>query len=283
MPGCVRDQFLEFAQFTRQHPLGLLNPTVDVFRWLEVTLQRSLPVNAHGLASGHLDISMTRITDRKNVLVSEFHSNEDLIKALLYSCSVPVYSGMIPPQYKHYMDGCFTNIQPFEDSSPTLTTSPFAEEMDICPSDTSATLCDVIIQQLSFQFSLTNFIRLVDAMFPQDWRVLKKAFYSGYQDTVYFLQQNKVDQEKECQQKSLEHPEEKSANGVCLSMGPSHKEQSVHKNSPVNVQEVLLCNIVGQTEIMSNPSVSLSQRTLSHLLFLFTLTIWSTTTFMDRY
>lgn len=69
------------------------------------------------------------------------------------------------------MDGGFTNIQPLEDSSPTLTISPFAGHMDICPSDTSTILCDAIIQQLSFQCSVTNFIRLVDALFPRDWRV----------------------------------------------------------------------------------------------------------------
>ncbi|XP_016416250.1 patatin-like phospholipase domain-containing protein 1 [Sinocyclocheilus rhinocerous] len=135
---------------------------------------------------------MTRISDGKNVIVSEYNSSDEFIKALLCSCFVPVYSGVIPPQYKgeHYMDGGFTNIQPFEDSSPTLTISPFAGHMDICPSDTSTILCDAIIQQLSFQCSVTNFIRLVDALFPRDWRILKRAFYSGYQDTVYFLQQS---------------------------------------------------------------------------------------------
>uniref|UniRef100_A0A671LA82 PNPLA domain-containing protein n=1 Tax=Sinocyclocheilus anshuiensis TaxID=1608454 RepID=A0A671LA82_9TELE len=157
-----------------------------------VTLQRCLPDNAHTLASGRLHISMTRISDGKNVIVSEYNSSDELIKALLCSCFVPVYSGVIPPQYKgeHYMDGGFTNIQPFEDSSPTLTISPFAGHMDICLSDTSTILCDAIIQQLSFQCSVTNFIRLVDALFPRDWRILKRAFYSGYQDTVYFLQQS---------------------------------------------------------------------------------------------
>uniref|UniRef100_A0A8C1VJ78 PNPLA domain-containing protein n=1 Tax=Cyprinus carpio TaxID=7962 RepID=A0A8C1VJ78_CYPCA len=191
----VCDQLLEFARFTKQHPLGLLSPAVDIFQWLEVTLRRCLPDNAHTLASGRLHISMTRISDAKNVIVSEFNSSDELIGALLCSCFVPVYSGVIPPQYKgeHYMDGGFTNIQPFEDSSPTLTISAFAGNMDICPCDTSTILCDAIIQQLSFQCSVTNFIRLVDALFPRDWRVrsiLKRAFYSGYQDTVYFLQQS---------------------------------------------------------------------------------------------
>ncbi|XP_026115502.1 1-acylglycerol-3-phosphate O-acyltransferase Pnpla3-like [Carassius auratus] len=310
--GRVRDQLLEFARFIKQHPLGLLSPTVDIFRWLEVTLQRCLPDNAHTLASGRLHISMTRISDGKNVIVSEFHSSDELIKALLCSCFVPVYSGVIPPQYKgeHYMDGGFTNIQPLEDSSPTLTISPFAGHMDICPSDTSTILCDAIIQQLSFQCSVTNFIRLVDALFPRDWRNLKKAFYSGYQDTVYFLQQSNAlplyperrkesdasddsvssdhwmltqTEEEESQQDCPEHPEQKTVNGVYSSLSPSLQERTVHKNSPVEVQEVLLCNIVGQLEIVSNSNVSLPQRTLSYLLLLFTLPIWSATTLWDRY
>ncbi|XP_056589585.1 patatin-like phospholipase domain-containing protein 2 isoform X2 [Triplophysa dalaica] len=281
--GRVRDNLLEFARYSRQLPLGLLSPTADVYRWLEVTLERSLPDNAHSLASGRLHISMTRIPDGKNVLVSEFQSNEDLIRALLCSCFVPLYSGMIPPQYKG--------------------------EMDICPSDTSTTFCDVIIQQLSFHCSMPNLIRLLDAMFPRDWRILKKAFYSGYQDTIYFLERSKAlqlypdrrmesdvsddsgtsdslssdhwmltqtDAEDRDQQEELR----KSVKEVSSSQGPSRYIQEVSK---VQVQEVLLCNIVGQLEIMSDPKVSLSQRTLSFLLFLFTLPIWSATTFASRY
>lgn len=77
--GRIRDQLLEFARFSKQHPLGLLSPTVDIFRWLEVTLQRCLPDNAHTLARGRLHISMTRISDGKNVIVSEFNSSDELI------------------------------------------------------------------------------------------------------------------------------------------------------------------------------------------------------------
>ncbi|KAK7131908.1 hypothetical protein R3I93_018467 [Phoxinus phoxinus] len=310
--GRVRDHLLEFARFTHQQSIGILSPTVDIFRWLEVTLQSCLPDNAHTLATGRLHVSMTRMSDGENVLMSEFHSKDDLIKALLCSCFVPVYSGVIPPQYKgeYYMDGGFTNIQPFDDSCPTLTISPFAGHVDICPSDTSIILCDAIIQKLSLQCSITNAIRLVDAMFPRDWRVLKKAFYSGYQDTVYFLQQSNAlplyperrkesdasddslsdnwmltqtdgVEEEESQPNSLEQPEEKTVNGVCSSVGPSHQERTEHKNSP-KVHEVLLCNIEGQLEILSNPDVSLSQRTLSFLLLLFTLPIWSATTLWER-
>ncbi|XP_073795857.1 patatin-like phospholipase domain-containing protein 2 [Danio rerio] len=303
--GRVRDLLLEFARFVKQHPLGPMSPTVNIYGWLEMTLQRCLPDNAHTLATGRLHVSMTRMADGTNVIASQFHSKDDLIKALLCSCFIPVLAGVIPPQYKgeHFMDGGFTNIQPLEDSFPALTISPFAGNMDICPSDSSTSLCDAIIQQLAFQCSLTNFIRLVDAIFARDWRVLKKAFYSGYQDTVFFLQQNNAlplypqrrkesdvsddslssdhwmltqtnEAEKdESQKDSPEQPEDKSINGDCSSVSPN----------PVKVQEVLLCNIMSQLEIIGNSKISLLQRLLSYVLLLFTLPIWSITNLWDRY
>ncbi|XP_043080372.1 1-acylglycerol-3-phosphate O-acyltransferase Pnpla3 [Puntigrus tetrazona] len=302
--GRVRDQLLEFARFTKQHPLGLLSPAVDIFRWLEVTLQRCLPDNAHTLASGRLHISMTRMSDGKNVIVSEFSSSNELIKALLCSCFVPVYSGVIPPQYKgeHYMDGGFTNIQPFEDSSPTLTISPFAGDMVICPSDTSIILCDAIIQQLSFQCSVTNFIRLVNALFPRDWKILKRAFYSGYQDTVYFLQQSNAlplypDRRRESDasddsvssdhwmltQTEESHHHEEESHQYCPERPVVNGRSRQVQQSPVSVSDVLLSNIMGQLEIVRNANVALPQRALSYLLLLFTLPIWSATAFWDRY
>lgn len=41
-------------------------------------LQR-LPKNAYKMVSGRLFISLTRVSDGKNVIVSEFKSNEDLL------------------------------------------------------------------------------------------------------------------------------------------------------------------------------------------------------------
>ncbi|KAL1249630.1 hypothetical protein QQF64_020635 [Cirrhinus molitorella] len=92
-------------------------------------------------------------------------------------------------------------------------------------------------------------------------------------------------EEEESQQDCPEPPEEKAVNGVNSSVSPSRQQPTVtlQKNSPVEVQEVLLCNIVGQLEIVSNSNVSLPQRTLSYLLLMFTLPIWSATTLWDRY
>ena len=43
-------------------------------------MREVLPDNAHELASGRLFISFTRVSDRKNVVVSEYNTKEELIQ-----------------------------------------------------------------------------------------------------------------------------------------------------------------------------------------------------------
>uniref|UniRef100_A0A4W5PHT2 PNPLA domain-containing protein n=1 Tax=Hucho hucho TaxID=62062 RepID=A0A4W5PHT2_9TELE len=61
------------------------------------SMERDLPADAHLRASGRLCVSLTRVSDGKNVLVSEFDSDEELLQALLCSCFIPFYCGVIPP------------------------------------------------------------------------------------------------------------------------------------------------------------------------------------------
>lgn len=49
-------------------------------RIIEKDLQALLPDNAHELCSGRVRISLTRVEDLKNVVISEYHSKEDLIQ-----------------------------------------------------------------------------------------------------------------------------------------------------------------------------------------------------------
>lgn len=83
--GGVRDDVIQFAKLVREHAFGPLHPAVSVFKWMENTIRRRLPLDAHKLATGRLCISMTRVPDGKNVSVSEFHTEEDLIKV----CGTP--------------------------------------------------------------------------------------------------------------------------------------------------------------------------------------------------
>lgn len=60
--------------------LGPLNPSVNIFHWLEIILNKYLPSDAHQLASGRLAVAMTRLVDSKLIIMSDFHSKEDVLQ-----------------------------------------------------------------------------------------------------------------------------------------------------------------------------------------------------------
>uniref|UniRef100_A0A452HLW1 PNPLA domain-containing protein n=1 Tax=Gopherus agassizii TaxID=38772 RepID=A0A452HLW1_9SAUR len=144
-----------------------------------------LPENSHQVASGRLHISLTRVMDGQNVMVSEFSSKEDLIQALICSCFVPIYCGFIPPSFRgvRYVDGGFTNLQPCSDLEAVITVSPFTGELDICPRDCPAIFYSFQIFNSSIQISVENLCRISYALFPPSYLV-------RYQDAVLFLRRN---------------------------------------------------------------------------------------------
>lgn len=60
--------------------LGPLNPSINIFNWLEVILRKHLPSDAHQLANGRLAVAMTRLTDSKLIIKSDFQSKEDVLQ-----------------------------------------------------------------------------------------------------------------------------------------------------------------------------------------------------------
>lgn len=76
----IRDEMIHFAKQMRAFALGPFNPSINVFHWLEYILHKHLPSDAHQLASGRLAVSVTRLTDGKHIVVSEFHSKEDVVQ-----------------------------------------------------------------------------------------------------------------------------------------------------------------------------------------------------------
>ena len=59
--------------------LGPLNPSFDPGRSIRNMFLRNLPKDAYERASGKMHISLTRVSDWKNIVVSEYDSNEDLV------------------------------------------------------------------------------------------------------------------------------------------------------------------------------------------------------------
>lgn len=71
---------IEVAKEARKRNLGPLHPTFNLVKVLKSGLNRDLPSDAHVLASGRLCVSLTRVSDGENVLVSQFSSKEELIQ-----------------------------------------------------------------------------------------------------------------------------------------------------------------------------------------------------------
>ncbi|XP_069792539.1 omega-hydroxyceramide transacylase-like [Narcine bancroftii] len=173
--------------------LGLINPLFDPLHIVRKSLMENLHENAYKFACGRLFISMTRASDKQNVLVSDFSSNEELIQALLCSCFVPAYCGLIPPTFRgvHYIDGGLTNCQPLYDKKNTITISPFSGEVDICPRDL-ADCFFLCFANCSFAFIPENLHRVILALFPPCSKILKKFLWNGYSDTLLYLLANNM-------------------------------------------------------------------------------------------
>ncbi|XP_037551969.1 patatin-like phospholipase domain containing 3 [Nematolebias whitei] len=190
---CCED-VIEVAKEARKRNLGPLHPTFNLVKVLRSGLNRDLPSDAHVLASGRLCVSLTRVSDGENVLVSEFGSKEELIQALICSCFIPIYCGLIPPSFRgvRYVDGGISDNLPQSEMKNTITISPFSGESDICPRDNSTSFHELRFTNTSIQMNMGNLYRLSRALFPPEPKVLAEMCQSGYKDALRFLEENNL-------------------------------------------------------------------------------------------
>lgn len=135
---------LRVSKEIRSHKLGPFSPNFDINEVLMRGFQKFLPLNAHEMVNGKVNISLTRVYDGQNVMVSQFNTREELFKVLICACFIPGFSGVAPPRFQtvRYIDGGFSDNLPVLDEH-TITVSPFSGESDICPRDKSAQLYHV--------------------------------------------------------------------------------------------------------------------------------------------
>ncbi|XP_050457192.1 patatin-like phospholipase domain-containing protein 2 isoform X2 [Cataglyphis hispanica] len=158
---------LYMAHTARQHALGPFSPYFNMQHILFENLQRILPDDAHIRVNGKLHISLTRVYDRKNVIVSQFNSKEDLLQALLATSFVPLYSGLLPPRFHgiRYMDGGFSdNLPTFDEDTITLNVS-----------------------NVSIELSKQNIYRFIQVFFPPKTEILSNICRQGCDDALQFL------------------------------------------------------------------------------------------------
>ncbi|XP_043565139.1 patatin-like phospholipase domain containing 3 isoform X1 [Chiloscyllium plagiosum] len=193
LDSCCAD-VMKVAKEARKRHLGPLHPSFNLVKIIKNGLFRNLPENAHQLATGRLCISLTRVPDGENVLVSDFNSKEELIQALICSAFVPIYCGLIPPTFRgvRYVDGGISNNLPLSELKNTITVSPFSGESDICPRDNPSNFHELRVTNTSIQFSLGNLYRLTRALFPPEPKVLGEMCHQGYGDALRFLKGNNL-------------------------------------------------------------------------------------------
>lgn len=190
---CCED-VIEVAKEARKRNLGPLHPSFNLVKVIKTGLNRELASDAHVLASGRLCVSLTRVSDGENVLVSEFTSKEELIQALVCSCFIPIYCGLIPPSFRgvRYVDGGISDNLPQSELKNTITISPFSGESDICPRDNSTSFHELRFTNTSIQMNLGNMYRLSRALFPPEPKILAEMCQSGYKDALRFLEENNL-------------------------------------------------------------------------------------------
>ncbi|KAM9854828.1 patatin-like phospholipase domain-containing protein 2 [Aulostomus maculatus] len=180
---------LTTAKEARKHRLGVFHPTFSLLRRVRDTLLKRLPEDAHCRASGKLCVSLTRLADGENVLVSQFDSREELIQVLMCSCFFPVYCGFIPPSYRgvHYMDGALSNNLPLFEQRNTITMAPFSGESDICPKEGTFNFFEAHYGNLSIQVNTGNVHRVCTSFLPPRLEKLAEICNNGYMDALRFL------------------------------------------------------------------------------------------------
>ncbi|CAK1544746.1 unnamed protein product [Leptosia nina] len=191
--GEITSDVLRIVGEARAGSLGPFSPSFNIQNVLLESMERYLPADAHKIVSGKLHISLTRVYDGKNIIVSKFATREDLLQALLASCFVPVFSGMLPPKFhgNRYMDGGFSDNLPVLDEN-TITVSPFCGESDICPRDLSSQLFHVNLANTSIELSKQNMNRFARILFPPKPEVLSNMCKQGFDDALRFLHRNNM-------------------------------------------------------------------------------------------
>lgn len=71
---------IDVAKEARKRFLGPMHPSFNLVKIMRTIMHRVLPPDGHSRATGRLGISLTRVTDGENVLVTHFNSNEELVQ-----------------------------------------------------------------------------------------------------------------------------------------------------------------------------------------------------------
>ncbi|KAJ0037033.1 hypothetical protein NL108_015851 [Boleophthalmus pectinirostris] len=295
---CCED-VIDVAKEARRRNLGPLHPAFNLVKVLRSGLSRDLPADAHLQASGRLCVSLTRVSDGENVLVSHFSSKDELIQALVCSCFIPIYCGLIPPSFRgvRYVDGGISDNLPQSELKNTITISPFSGESDICPRDGSSSFHELRFTNTSIQMNLGNMYRLSKALFPPEPKIMAEMCQSGYKDALRFLQENNLlttaapssgpsaaaaDVPPGCCCAQTESTREWVLRRLRL-LGKQHWWLDEKLNLPSNIKKVFCEACQDRTGLVSTVTGMLPMRVASYMLLPYTLPVQSAYSAAQRF
>jgi len=202
-------QTVRVACTASEKVLGVFHPNFNINDSIKESLERILPEDIHILASARLYISMTKVADASNWIVSDFDSKEDVIDAILGSSFVPIFSGFFPRKFRGtaVIDGGYSdNVPTFLGT--TITVSPFHGNQDICPEDDSE-IAHMLGLKLptgpdtNITLSAKNIERLSKSMIPPKIEDMSLLCRQGYQDAFRFLRSRNIIQCESCRDKKI--------------------------------------------------------------------------------
>ncbi|XP_075401283.1 patatin-like phospholipase domain-containing protein 2 [Tenrec ecaudatus] len=286
---------IEVSKEARKRFLGPLHPSFNLVKTIRGCLLKTLPVDCHEQVNGRLGISLTRVSDGENVIISHFNSKEELIQANICSTFIPVYCGLIPPtlQGVRYVDGGISDNLPLYELKNTITVSPFSGESDICPQDSSTNIHELRFTNTSIQFNLRNLYRLSKALFPPEPMVLREMCKQGYRDGLRFLRRNGLLSQPNpllaLPPTRPRTPEEEEAEAVVAAeraqaeehLQPSG-EDHILDHLPTRLNEALLEACVEPKDLLTTLSNMLPVRLATAMMVPYTLPLESAVSFTIR-
>ena len=185
---------LELVRRARSRTFGPFHPSFDLIGLVRKGIDTFLPEDAHITCSGRLHLSLTSLPDWKNVIINQFSSREELLNALICTCWIPLFAGIIPPTFEgqRYVDGGFTcNLVMLNEH--TITVAPFCGAADISPSDEKHTFNYVNVTNLQMELTAENIGRFARIFYPPNTKdVLSDLCKRGYDDTFKYLQKHNL-------------------------------------------------------------------------------------------
>uniref|UniRef100_A0A8C2URK8 Patatin-like phospholipase domain-containing protein 2 n=1 Tax=Chinchilla lanigera TaxID=34839 RepID=A0A8C2URK8_CHILA len=285
---------IEVSKEARKRFLGPLHPSFNLVKTIRGCLLKTLPDDCYERASGRLGISLTRVSDGENVIISHFNSKDELIQANVCSTFIPVYCGLIPPSLQgvRYVDGGISDNLPLYELKNTITVSPFSGESDICPQDSSTNIHELRVTNTSIQFNLRNLYRLSKALFPPEPMVLREMCKQGYRDGLRFLRRNGLLNRPNplLALPPTRGPKEEDTEGASGGMErtsaeeqlPPPIEDHILEHLPTRLNEALLEACVEPRDLMTTLSNMLPVRLATAMMVPYTLPLESAVSFTIR-